>query len=33
MYIRLEHMVYDQVVVTSPLRTSTYADEDIDACS
>ena len=29
---RLEHLVYDQIVVTSPLRTSTYGDEDLAPC-
>ena len=28
-YPRLEHLVYEQAAVTSPLRTSTYGDEDL----
>ena len=26
---RLEHLVYDQTCVTSPIRTATYSDEDL----
>ena len=27
--LSLEHLVYDQIRVTSPLRTATYSDEDL----